>query len=179
MVLVARPMRSADPGGRAGGCIGRAPAESGTHMYCGSVVVAPAVSADAIFFIKKSFFSKKSSVYTSALTPASSWTLVSAASLSSSKKLVGLFSLAGNGGTGAARTPLLPPPSPSGRTGRPVGQAGREHLPRASLPAPAPPVPPRWSWSPLAWSVVLADGKCWRLVVERRQRGSPSGLPRG
>ena len=53
-------MRSADPGGRAGGCIGRAPAESGTRMYCGSVVVAPAVSADAIFFIKKSIFSKKS-----------------------------------------------------------------------------------------------------------------------
>ena len=42
-------MRSADPGGRAGGCIGRAPAESGTRKYCGSVVVAPAVSAGAIF----------------------------------------------------------------------------------------------------------------------------------
>ena len=51
-------MRSADPGGRAGGCIGRAPAESGTRMYCGSVVVAPAVSAGAIFFIKI-VFSKK------------------------------------------------------------------------------------------------------------------------
>ena len=53
VVLVARPMRSADPGGRAGGCIGRAPAESGTRMYCGSVVVAPAVSTGAIFFHEK------------------------------------------------------------------------------------------------------------------------------
>ena len=69
VVLVARLMRSADPGGRAGGCIGRAPAESGTRMYCGSVVVAPAVSAGAIFFHKKIFFSEKTSVYTSALTP--------------------------------------------------------------------------------------------------------------
>ena len=51
-------MRSADPGGRAGGCIGRAPAESGTRMYCGSVAVAPAVSADAIF-LKNQFFSEK------------------------------------------------------------------------------------------------------------------------
>ena len=41
VVLVARPMRSADPGGRAGGGIGRAPAESGTRMYCGSVVGRP------------------------------------------------------------------------------------------------------------------------------------------
>ena len=55
-VLVARPMRSADPGGRAGGCIGRAPAEFGTRMFFGSVVVAPAVSADAIF-LKKIIFS--------------------------------------------------------------------------------------------------------------------------
>ena len=31
----------------------------------------------------------------------------------------------------------------------------------------------------LMWSAVLADGKCWRQVVARQQRGSPSGLPRG
>ena len=56
VVLVARPMRSADPGGRAGGCIGRAPAEFGTRMYYGSVAVAPAVSAGAIFFHEKNIF---------------------------------------------------------------------------------------------------------------------------
>ena len=57
-------MRSADPGGRAGGCIGRAPAESDTRRYSGSVVVAPAVSTGAIFtrvhamriYIDQSFF---------------------------------------------------------------------------------------------------------------------------
>ena len=61
VVLVARPMRSADPGGRAGGCIGHAPAESGTLMYCGSVVVAPPGSTGAIFFFekKKNFLKKK------------------------------------------------------------------------------------------------------------------------
>ena len=67
VVLVARPMRSADPGGRAGGCIGHAPAESGTLMYCGSVIVAPAVSTGAIFtrvhamciYIDQTFFLKK------------------------------------------------------------------------------------------------------------------------
>ena len=32
-------MRSADPGDRAGGCISRVPAESGTRRYRGSVVV--------------------------------------------------------------------------------------------------------------------------------------------
>ena len=73
VVLVARPMRSADPGGRAGGCIGRAPAESGALMYCGSVVVAPAVSADAIFFIKKSIFSEKKPSETEKLRPFTHW----------------------------------------------------------------------------------------------------------
>ena len=59
VVLVARPMRSADPGARAGGCIGRAPAESGTRRYSTSVVAAPAVSTGAIFTrIDIDFFEK-------------------------------------------------------------------------------------------------------------------------
>ena len=42
------------------------------------------------------------------------------------------------------------PPSPRRCPGRPVGQAGRERLPRASRPAPAPPVSPRWCWGLMA-----------------------------
>ena len=49
----------------------------------------------------------------------------------------------------------VPPTAPSvakGVHGRPVGQAGRERLPRASRPAPAPPVSPRWCWGLMAWT---------------------------
>ena len=52
-------MRSADPGARAGGRIGRAPAEFGTRRYCGSVVVVPAVSTGANVFTRIDHFKKK------------------------------------------------------------------------------------------------------------------------
>ena len=101
-----------------------------------------------------------------------------AAAVVASRLTFDFFPRAGNGGTGAARTPVAPSAAKAVH-GRPVGQAGRERLPRASRPAPAPPVSPRWCWGPMAQTAVLSKEEGWEWTGAGWCRGPHSGLPRG
>ena len=76
------------------------------------------------------------------------------------KKSPTFFPARGMAEPAAACTPVAPSAAKAVH-GRPVGQVGRERLPRASRPAPAPPVSPRWCWGPMAWTAVLSDEEGW------------------
>ena len=88
------------------------------------------------------------------------------------------FFRAGNGGTGAARTPHRSRRRQGG-AGSVSGTGGSRALaPRLSTRSSSSGVPPVVLGSH-GLTGVLSDGKCWEWTGAGRRRGSRSGLPRG